>query len=105
MITVSYYLVLLEASANRKQEEKYEVEHIRFIDTMIEQNKVLLGGSLGIGLNEVEGAYLLNVRTHAEAETWTLKDPFVQHNIFRPRIIQWDLVGIDKNAIHPSLLL
>jgi uncharacterized protein YciI len=102
--TVPYFLVLLEASANRQQEEKYRAQHMEFIDSMIEQNKVLLGGSLGTGLKEMEGAYLLNVRTYAQAEAWVLKDPYVEHNIYTTHIIQWDLVGIDKNAIDPLLI-
>lgn len=105
VITVPYFLVLLEASTNRKQEEKYRIQHMEFIDSMIEQNKVLLGGSLGTGLKEMEGAYLSNVRTYAQAEEWALKDPYFEHNVYRAHIIQWDLVGIDKNAIDPLLIL
>ena len=63
---------------------------------------VLLGGWFDSPVDGANAAYLLHVASDADAEGWAAKDPFIAHEVFRPHVVAWNLVGISKSAIDPA---
>lgn len=100
--TTPYYLVLLESGAQYSRLNEYEMAHVDFIDKLIAESKIFIGGDLdfsnqdaGIRLDNIVGAYLLNVRSRAEATEIANNDPFIIHKVYTPLIIRWDLVAME----------
>ncbi|MBZ2194936.1 YciI family protein [Occultella gossypii] len=103
--TVSYFLVLLRRAPDAAAAEPPWEEHIAFIDTMVSHGVVLLGGDLDPPVAGAEAAYLLHTSTRAEAQAWAGRDPLVRQGSYGPDVVEWRLVGIALNAIHPALLM
>lgn len=100
--TVPYFLVLLQPGPNRAAEPEHQAAHIAFIETMEAANVVLLGGGFDSAVDGAQGAYLLHVSSQAEAERWAARDPLVVEEVFLPRVVAWQLVGIAATAIDPA---
>ncbi|WP_156743575.1 YciI family protein [Occultella aeris] len=100
--TVSYFLVLLRPVPDASATEPPWQEHVHFIDEMVSHGAVLLGGDLDPPVAGARAAYLLHTSTRAEAEAWTGRDPLVRQGSYAPEVIEWSLVGIALNAIHPG---
>jgi uncharacterized protein YciI len=103
MPVVPFFLGLLVPGSNHEVGPESFADHIEFIGTMTAANVILLGGGFETPVEGAEAAYLLRVASQAEAEAWVSKDPWVQNDVFRPRIIAWNLVGIALGAIDPAL--
>jgi uncharacterized protein YciI len=100
--TTPYYLVLLESGDQYSQLNEYAMAHVDFIDKLITESKILIGGDLDVSnqdvgkrLGNIVGAYLLNVRSMAEAADIARNDPFIIHEVYTPLIIRWDLVDVE----------
>jgi hypothetical protein len=52
-----------------------------------------------------EGAYLLRAASVADAEEWVTRDPLVASGRCQAELLEWDLVGINADALDPTLLL
>lgn len=100
--TVPYFLVLLVPGGNVEAGPEHFAAHVAFIQAMEAANVVLLGGEFEATVDGAEAAYLLHVASRAEAESWVQKDPLVIHDVYRPRIVTWNLVGIARGAIAPA---
>lgn len=100
---VPYFLVLLRIGSNHENGPQYWADHIQFIELMIKENIVLLGGDWETGFDDIEGAYLLFTSSRSEAEEWASRDPLVANKIYTASIIEWKLVGINERAIDPRL--
>lgn len=100
--TVSYFLVLLHPAPDAGSEPPWG-EHVAFIDTMVSRGVVLLGGDLDPPVAGADAAYLLHTATRQDAEAWARKDPLVRQGHCGPDVIEWRLVGIALDAIHPAL--
>ncbi len=100
---VSYFLVLLRIGPNHENGSQYWEDHIQFIELMIEENIVLLGGDWESGFDDIEGAYLLHTSSRSEAEQWASRDPLVIHKIYIAHVIEWRLVGINERAVDSRL--
>lgn len=103
--TVTYFLVLLRPVRNEAASEPPWQAHVAYIDTMVSHGVVLLGGDLDPPVSGADAAYLLHTSTREEAETWADNDPVVRHGHYIPEVVEWHLVGIAPNAIHPALKL
>ena len=99
---VAYFLVLLRPGPNHASEPDHRAAHISFIETMEAADVVLLGGWFDSPVDGANAAYLLHVGSVADAEGWAAKDPFIAHEVFRPHVMAWNLVGISKSAIDPA---
>lgn len=64
-----YYLVLLTRTESAKPDEGWN-PHEPFVDTMIQEKVVLLGGDFVDEVGGAEGGYLLHTDTRAETEAW-----------------------------------
>jgi uncharacterized protein YciI len=100
---VPYFLVLLVPGRNHETRVESLAAHIEFIGTMSAANVILLGGEFEPPVEGAEATLLLRVASRAEAEEWVSKDPWVQNDVHRPRIVAWNLVGIAPGAIDPAL--
>jgi uncharacterized protein YciI len=100
-----YVLVILRAGANASEERVHARAHERFISSLIEQNLVLLGGSLVVPLGDAYAAYVLRCHDVEEARQIAAEDPFAVHDVVRPECVEWELVGINPDAIDPSVVV
>jgi uncharacterized protein YciI len=103
VITVPYFLVLLELVGDAAAVDEHSADHVTFVDQMIAENVVLLGGGFDGGLDGAIGAYLLRTPSLAIAKEWAARDPLMARGACRARIVRWDLVGINPHAIDPRL--
>lgn len=103
MITVPYFLVLLEPVGDAEAADEHIADHVAFVDQMIAENVVLLGGGFEGRLDGAIGAYLLHTPSLTIAEEWAARDPLMARGACRARIVRWDLVGINPYAIDPRL--
>jgi hypothetical protein len=101
--TVSYFLVLLRTGPNQAGVEADWEGHVAFVDSLVQENLVLLGGDLVPPLGDAAGAYLLHTRDRSEAEACARRDPLVRHGRVIPEVIEWRLVGINPRAIDPAV--
>jgi uncharacterized protein YciI len=101
--SVPYFLALLIPGSNHRAAADHFAAHVAFIDSMVAAHVVLLGGEFDSAVDGAEAAYLLRTASRDEAQAWTAKDPFVVHAVYRPRVVAWNLVGIDARAIDPAL--
>jgi uncharacterized protein YciI len=100
--TTPYYLVLLGRGEQYSRLNDYAMAHVDFIDKLIVGDKVFIGGDLdvtdqdaGRRLDNIVGAYLLNVRSRAEATEISNNDPFIIHKVYTSLIVRWDLVAME----------
>ena len=96
-----YFLVLLQPVANAGEPP----EHEPYVDSLVARNLVLLGGPYGSRVGGVDAAYLLHCDTLGDARGIADEDPLVSSGSMRARVVEWQLVGINPDAIAPSLVL
>jgi uncharacterized protein YciI len=101
--SVPYFLVLLIPSSNHRAASEHFAAHVAFIEAMAAAHVVLLGGDFDSAVEGAEAAYLLHTNSRDEAQAWAAKDPFVTHAVYRPRVVAWNLVGVDPGAVDPAL--
>jgi uncharacterized protein YciI len=77
--------------------------HEAFIDSLIAEHLVLLGGDLVDAEQGVRGAYVLRCDDLAAAEAIVATDPLVTSGVMRPLLAEWQLVGIDLGAVDERL--
>jgi uncharacterized protein YciI len=94
-----YVLVVLRAGERATDEPLYAAEHERFIDSLIERNLVLLGGGFAEPIGDSVAAYVLHCETVDEARGLVESDPYVANGVLQPKLAQWELVGINPDAI------
>jgi uncharacterized protein YciI len=97
-----YYLVLLRDN-DRSNDEP---DHEQFIDSLIRQNAVLLGGPFeDAPLPQVSAAYILRCASLAEARAHVAADPLVVSGAAQPIVTRWNLVGVNTAAIEEDLII
>jgi uncharacterized protein YciI len=94
-----YVLVLLERGPAAADEARHQAAHEAFIDSLIERHAILLGGSFGEDVGDATGAYVLRCSGVEEAREIAAGDPLVVNGVARARCVEWELVGIDTDAI------
>jgi uncharacterized protein YciI len=80
-----------------------DVDHEPFIDSLIAQHLVLLGGELVESEQGIRAAYVLHCDNVAAAEAIVAADPLVTSGEMRPHLAEWQLVGIDLGAVDDHL--
>jgi uncharacterized protein YciI len=97
-----YYLVLLRDNDGSTDEP----DHEPFIDSLIRQNAVLLGGTFeDAPLPAVSAAYVVRCASLAEARAYVAADPLVVSGAAQPIVTRWDLVGVNIAAIEDDLII
>jgi uncharacterized protein YciI len=82
-----------------------QVEHERFIDELDQTNKVVLGGEWKPAAGGFEAAYLLNCESVEEAQAIASSDPLVRAGAIRCEVVEWELVGMNPDAVDRGSLL
>jgi uncharacterized protein YciI len=98
-------LVLLSPGAKHESAEALSVEHERFIDSLIAERRVVLGGDWKPPVAGYEAAYLLSCATLDDACEIASSDPFVRGEALRFEVVEWELVGFDPDAVDRDALL
>jgi uncharacterized protein YciI len=98
-------LVLLAPGAGCASGEELQAEHERFIDGLIAQKRIVLGGDWKPPVAGFDAAYLLSCATLDEARQIAARDPFVRGDAMRFEVVEWQLVGVDPNAVDRAALL
>jgi uncharacterized protein YciI len=96
-----YFLVLLQPVAGAAEPP----EHEPYVDSLVSRNVVLLGGDLEPRVAGADGAYVLHCSTLADARRIAGEDPLVTSGSSRAEVVEWQLVGINPDAIEPALVL
>jgi uncharacterized protein YciI len=94
-----YVLVILREGDNADAEPLHTAAHQRFITSLIRRNAVLLGGALGEAVGDVSAAYVLRCGHVEEAQRIAAEDPFVVNDVMRLRCVEWELVGVNPEAV------
>lgn len=94
-----YVLVFLEHGPAAADGARHQAAHEAFIDSLIERHAILLGGSFGEDVGDATGAYVLRCTGVGEARSIAARDPLVVNGVVRARCVEWELVGIDTEAI------
>ena len=97
-----YVIVFLRRGDSAGDEELHDAAHEAFIDSLIARHAILLGGPFGALLEDVDGAYVLRCGSVDAAREIASGDPLVVHRVSRAECIEWQLVGIDVDAIEPK---
>jgi uncharacterized protein YciI len=80
-----------------------DADHEPFIDSLIAEHQVLLGGDLVDAEQGVRAAYVLHCDDLAAAEAIVANDPLVTSGEMRAQLAEWQLVGIDLGAVDHDL--
>jgi uncharacterized protein YciI len=98
---LAYFLVLLHPVAGSTDPP----DHEPFVDSLVARNLVLLGGDLVPSAGGAEAAYVLSCASLEDARKLVAEDPLVSSSSMRAEIVEWELVGVNPQAIEPSLHL
>ena len=98
-------LVLLAADADRASGNELQADHERFIDGLIAQKRIVLGGDWKPPVAGFEAAYLISCGSLDEARQIAASDPFVSSEAMRFDVVEWELVGVDPDAVDRDALL
>jgi uncharacterized protein YciI len=102
---VAYVLVILRAGPKLDQEQRHAGDHERFIDSLIGRNLVLLGGAFARAVCDAYAGYVLRCGGIEEARELAAQDPFVAHGVLQPELVEWELVGINPEAIDDAAVV
>jgi hypothetical protein len=80
-------------------------DHERFIGDLDESNKVVLGGGLEPAGRPYYGAYVLSCASLDEAREIATSDPLVRAGAVRCDVLEWQLVGVNPDAVDRGALL
>ena len=88
-----------------QDEQLHAAAHEQFISSLIRRNLVLLGGAFGVVVDDVYAAYVLRCGGIRQACAIAADDPFVVNEVLRPQCVEWELVGINPDAIDASTVV
>ena len=100
-----YVLVMLRRGENDSDYRLYAAAHTAFIEGLIKQNRILLGGRFATRADDVEAAYVLRAGNVDEARTIAEADPFATAGVCRPECRRWKLIGINPDAVDEALVV
>lgn len=100
-----YFLVLFREGPSAGELGAHAEAHEDFVTSLIRRNLVLLGGDFRVPLGDVDAAYVLRCRSLEEARAVAADDPLFRTGVYRPEVVEWDLVGINADAIDASAAL
>jgi uncharacterized protein YciI len=100
-----YVAVFFKEGPNMADERVYAGAHEEFVSSLIRRNVVLLGGAFSHDVDGAWAAYVLRCQNPEEARAIAAEDPFVVNGVMRPVCVQWQLVGINPDAIDDEAVI
>ena len=97
-----HVLVLFRAGPAIAERELHAHDHTAFVESLIRRNTILLGGDFGDVFEGFHVAYLLRCESVDEARAIAADDPFFGRGVFEPVLSEWELVGVNVEAIPPA---
>jgi hypothetical protein len=98
-------LVLMAPSATTPANSELHGKHERFIDDLDRANKVVLGGEWKPPKDRFYGAYVVSCESLQEAREIADSDPLVRANAIRCEVVEWELVGVNPDAVDREALV
>jgi uncharacterized protein YciI len=98
-------LILMSPSGKSSADAEVQAEHEQFIGELDQANKVVLGGSWSPSAGTFEGGYVLTCESLEEAREIALSDPLVRADAIQCDVVEWELVGVNQDAVDRSSLL
>jgi uncharacterized protein YciI len=98
-------LVLMATRRNTPADAELQSEHERFIDGLDQADQVVMGGALRPEAAAFSGAYVVRCESLEEAREISESDPLVRARAIRCQVVEWELVGINVDAVDRSALL
>jgi uncharacterized protein YciI len=96
----------LRAGDRLAEEQLHAADHKKFIDSLIDRNVVLLGGGFAEPIDgDAHAAYVLRCNGLDEARRIAESDPFVANSVLQAELTEWQLVGINPEAIDPAAVV
>jgi uncharacterized protein YciI len=85
--------------------DELEQAHERFIDELDGAGRIVLGGSWKPPAGGFDAAYLVSCETLEEAREVALSDPLARAGAITCQVVEWELVGVNADAVDQSSLL
>jgi uncharacterized protein YciI len=98
-------LVLMAPGPAQDRAGELEQAHERFVDELVDPSRAVLGGSWKPSAGGFDAAYLVSCESLEEAREIALSDPFARAGAIRCEVVEWELVGVNADAIDQSSLL
>jgi uncharacterized protein YciI len=102
-MSVMYVLVLFREGPRFDKREVDTDAHEAFVTSLIRRNLVLLGGDFGEAVAGVHAAYVLRCASVDEALAIAGEDPAFAAGVFDPHAVEWNLVGVNTDAVDQAL--
>jgi uncharacterized protein YciI len=99
----AYVLVILR-SGNNINDDAHAHAHEAFITDLIRRNIILLGGAFASAIDDAHAAYVLLCGLD-DARAIADEDPLVVNDVMRADCVEWQLVGINPEAIDDSAII
>jgi hypothetical protein len=100
----TYVLVILSRHGAAADQTSEQAAHELFITDLIKRNTILLGGGFGAPIGDAEAAYVLRCSVD-QADVIASEDPLVASAIMKAECVEWELVGINPDAIDASVTI
>ncbi|HEV8572736.1 MAG TPA: YciI family protein [Actinomycetota bacterium] len=100
-----YIAVFFQEGARVEDEKLHADAHNEFVTSLIRRNLVLLGGAFSESFEGAWAAYVLRCGNPQEALAIAQEDPFVANGVMRPVCVEWQLVGINPDAIDHEAII
>jgi uncharacterized protein YciI len=98
-----YVAVFFRPGPGFADREEHAAAHTAFVTSLIERNLVLLGGDFVPPISDMRAAYVLRCRSVTQALEIASEDPIFSTGVYEPEAVEWDLVGINLDAIDAEL--
>jgi uncharacterized protein YciI len=98
-------LILMTPRGTSPTDAEPQAEHERFIDGLDQAKKVVLGGGWNPPAGGFEAAYVVSCESLEEARAIAVSDPLVRAGAIRCDVVEWELVGMNPDAVDRSSLL
>lgn len=99
------HALVLMATGTAGVTDAVDRDHERFIEDLDQAKKVVLGGGLKPPGDPYYGAYVLSCGSLDEARAIAASDPLVRAGAVRCDVLEWELVGVNPDAVDRDALL
>jgi uncharacterized protein YciI len=86
-------------------DDEVQRRHEQYIDELDQRKKVVLGGQWIPPAGPFAAAYVLSCESLREAREIAQTDPLVQANAIECQVVEWQLVGVNPDAVDRGALL
>jgi uncharacterized protein YciI len=102
---VTVHALVLMATLTPQITDELQQEHEGFIDDLDREDRVVLGGGLSPAADPYIGAYVLRCASLEDARATAATDPLVAGGAVRCDVVEWQLVGVNPDAVDREALL